>query len=108
MPLKRREVIRRFLNIVDALNQQGAVLGLLPLLLVAGGAAAAGVGMLQLLILGYSLIYLFFTMKTALDNHGFEAALIVMLEVILALTVPLLAAQTDPETFQALMNNAQR
>ena len=47
-------------------------------------------------------------MKTALDNHGFEAALIVMLEVILALTVPLLAAQTDPETFQALMNNAQR
>ena len=109
--LTRAELGHRFHTALAAYNWTmfwRKALELLPLLMVAGGAAAAGVGMLQLLILGYSLIYLFFTMKTALDNHGFEAALIVMLEVILALTVPLLAAQTDPETFQALMNNAQR
>ena len=32
LPLKRREVIRCLLDVIDALNQQGAVLGLLPLL----------------------------------------------------------------------------
>jgi hypothetical protein len=109
--LKRGALAHRFNTAVATYNWTlfwRKALEIVPILMVAAGLATSGAGLLQLMILGYSLAYLFFAMKTALDNQGFEASVIVFLEMTLALTVPLLIANADPETFQALMNSAQR
>ena len=83
-------------------------LEVMPLLMIAiGVGAGGGAQFLQFCVMIYSMVFLFFTMKTALEGRGFDAAIIVFLEVMLALTVPLMAFQSDPAAFQAVLQVGQ-
>lgn len=80
----------------------------LPLFVAAAGLGAGGaVAFLQLGVMVYSLVYLYFTLKTALEGRGFDASLIMFLEIILALMVPMMAFQSDPAAFQAVLQASQ-
>ena len=80
----------------------------LPLVVAAAGiGAGGGVAFLQFAIMVYSLVYLYFSMKIALEGRGFDASLIMFLEIILALMVPMMAFQSDPAAFQAVLQASQ-
>lgn len=84
------------------------VLEALPLIVAAAGIGAGGlVQFMQFAIMIFSLTYLFFTMKVALEGRGFDASLIMFLEIILALMVPMMAFQSDPAAFQAVLQVGQ-
>ncbi|MEM6903846.1 MAG: hypothetical protein AAF556_11475 [Pseudomonadota bacterium] len=52
------------------------------------------VGLLYLVVSGYSIAYLFFTLKIALEDQGFEAGMLVLAEIGLNMIVPAAALLT--------------
>ncbi|MBV6633701.1 MAG: hypothetical protein KI792_11805 [Alphaproteobacteria bacterium] len=60
---------------------------LLPIMMGVAGLGGS-IGLIYLAVSAYSIYYLYFTLKAALEEHGFEAAMIVLAEIGLNLVMP--------------------